>query len=462
MLAEPDWLRELLKYIDIRLNFPWIGKRGPITGNSLHPMLRQLYSVLLLLAVPFIILRLYLKSIALPAYRDRIGERFARFDSPANWSDEKPTIWIHAVSVGEVVAAAPLVKALQPQKTNIVLTTTTPTGSDRVRAMFGDSLFHVYVPYDLGFLVRRFIRQLGPRLLIIMETELWPNMLHYSQQQGVRLLLANARLSEKSAAGYRRFAGLTRRMLQALDHIAAQAQSDADRFLALGANADAVSVTGSLKFYVEVGGNEDSASALLESVKASDRPVIIAASTREGEEEKVIAAFKKIKKDAPQPLLLLVPRHPERFDKVARLCADEGLIVKRRSSAASLESTTDVVLGDSMGELLNYYQLADIAFVGGSLVDTGCQNVLEPAAVGLPIVVGPSQFNFATICQQLEAAGALITVQDSNGLAEQLQQLLNDPEHREAMGKAGSRLVNDNREALPQLTRIVSELLAQS
>ncbi|MCG8414824.1 MAG: lipid IV(A) 3-deoxy-D-manno-octulosonic acid transferase [Pseudomonadales bacterium] len=425
-------------------------------------MLRQLYSVLLLLAVPFIVLRLYLKSIALPAYRYRIGERFARFDSPVNWPGDKPTIWVHAVSVGEVVAAAPLVKVLQAQGTNIVLTTTTPTGSDRVQAMFGDSLFHVYVPYDLGFLVRRFIKQLKPSLLIIMETELWPNMLHHSRQQGVKLLLANARLSEKSAAGYRRFAGLTGRMLHALDHIAAQAQSDADRFLALGANADAVSVTGSLKFYVEVGSDGDSPSAIFESVAASNRPVIIAASTREGEEEKVIAAFKKVKEDTRRPLLLLVPRHPERFDKVAKQCVDEGLTLQRRSSDTALELTTDVLLGDSMGELLRYYKLADIAFVGGSLVDTGCQNVLEPAAVGLPILVGPSQFNFATICEQLEAAGALTTVQDANGLAEQLQQLLNDPEKRLAMGTAGSRLVNDNRQALPQLSKIVDDLLAQS
>ncbi len=415
-------------------------------------MRRQLYSVLLLLAVPFIVIRLILKSIGLAAYRKRIGERFASFTTPANWESADSVIWIHAVSVGEVVASAPLVKALQEQlDANIAITTSTPTGSDRVTSLFGDRVFHVYSPYDLGIWINRFIAKVRPKLLIIMETELWPNMLHSCQQQGVKVLLANARLSEKSATGYQRFSGLSKEMLHNIDHIAAQAQADADRFITLGARADTVSITGSLKFYLQHSGNSGNEASIFSSVNESERMVLIAASTRDGEEEKVLQAYKKIKEQEDSVLLVLVPRHPERFDKVASLCSSTGFSVQRRSEAESLDASTDILLGDSMGEMLDYYQLASIAFVGGSLVDTGCQNVIEPAALGIPVVVGPSQFNFATICAQLEAAGALCTVQDSKELARTVVDLLVDSAKRQKMGEAGKALVSQNQNALPLL-----------
>lgn len=424
-------------------------------------MLRHLYSLALILAVPFMLLRLLVKSLSIRGYRENIGQRFGKISLPEAAAEEAPKIWIHAVSVGETVAAAPLVRALlnlQPRPV-IVFTCTTPTGADRARALFTDSVIHSYSPYDLGFVMRRFLTRVKPDLLVIMETELWPNMLHYCQQAGVKVMLANGRLSEKSASGYGKVPGLTRRMLQQIDHIAAQAEADAQRFQALGAPPGNMSVTGSLKFHMESAVDEPSLPPLFESIKGAGRPVIMAASTRDGEEEKVLAGIKPLLHSTPAPLLLLVPRHPERFDKVEKLCLDQGLNVQRRSSAASLNTDTEVLLGDSMGEMLAYYSLADIAFVGGSLVDTGCQNVLEPAALALPVVVGPSQYNFATICSQLQAAGALKTVQNSAGLTQAVGELLENEEARNAMGRAGRAVVEQNQQALPRLLERITDLL---
>lgn len=427
-------------------------------------MLRHFYSFALILAVPFMLLRLLLKSLSIRAYRENIGQRFGKISLdglPKLAAKDSPTIWIHAVSVGETVAAAPLVKALLEltPRPVIVFTTTTPTGADRARSLFQDSVIHSYSPYDLGFVVRRFLSRVRPRLLIIMETELWPNMLHYCQQSGVRVLLANGRLSEKSAAGYAKIAGLTRRMLQQIDHIAVQADADAERFQALGAPLGKMSVTGSLKFHTEGSYNEQPLPGLFQSIKKAGRPVIMAASTREGEEEKVLSGIKPLLQRPSAPLLLLVPRHPERFDKVEQLCLDKGLKVQRRSRTDALSRDTQVLLGDSMGEMLAYYSLADIAFVGGSLVDTGCQNVLEPAALAIPVVVGPSQFNFATICKQLEAAGALKTVPDSDAFSQAIGDMLDCEETRLAMGRAGRAVVEQNQQALPLLVKRISSLL---
>ncbi len=430
-------------------------------------MWRPLYSLLLLLALPFIVARLYIKSLAAPDYRRRIGERFALFKSAgATESTASDTasadIWIHAVSVGETVAAAPLVKALRSANPNvrIIITTTTPTGSERVRNLFGDAVTHVYAPYDLKFLVRRFLQKIRPGLLIIMETELWPNTIAACKQQNVKILLANARLSERSAAGYRRIAGLTRQMLTAIDLIAAQAQADADRLIALGADASKVEVTGSLKFYVDVDTTLSHNDEPFSSTKASGRTVIVVASTREGEESKVLDAIVPLMDSVQAPLCILIPRHPERFQLVAELCQARGLRMQRRSSGQALAADTQVLLGDSMGEMMAYYSLGDIAFVGGSLVDTGCQNVLEPAAWALPVLVGPSQFNFAKICSQMESANALRTVQDAAELTMQLRQLLDEPAKREAMGQSGAALVRANRSALPKLLEQIDRLLA--
>jgi len=354
-----------------------------------------------------------------------------------------------------------LVKELQRlyPDAQIVMTTMTPTGSDRVRMLFGGSVMHVYIPYDLPGACNRFLDKYRPHLLILMETELWPNLVHSCHRRGVKLLLANGRLSGKSAAGYGRFATFTRSLLEKVDRIAAQAAPDAQRFIDLGANPEQVAVTGSLKFLVDV--SEKGKQAYFAAIEKTARPVLVAASTREGEEEKVLAAFKKCLAEIPSLLLVLIPRHPERFVKAGKLSEDEGLTTVRRSDGAVVEPNIQVVIGNSMGEMLDYYSVATIAFVGGSLVDTGCQNILEPAAMGIPILVGPSQYNFATICKQLEHAGGLKTVQNEMELAQGVSILIADERARQEMGERGKQLVRENQNALPALMKLVVPLVSK-
>jgi 3-deoxy-D-manno-octulosonic-acid transferase len=354
-----------------------------------------------------------------------------------------------------------LVKELQRlyPDAQIVMTTMTPTGSDRVRLLFGDSVMHVYIPYDLPGACNRFLDKYRPHLLILMETEIWPNLVHSCHRRGVKLLLANGRLSGKSAAGYGRFATFTRSLLEKLDRIAAQAAPDAQRFIDLGANPEQVAVTGSLKFLVDV--SEKGKQAYFAAIEKTARPVLVAASTREGEEEKVLAAFKKCLVEIPSLLLVLIPRHPERFVKAGKLSEDEGLTTVRRSDGGVVEPNIQVVIGNSMGEMLDYYSVATIAFVGGSLVDTGCQNILEPAAMGIPILVGPSQYNFVTICKQLEHAGGLKTVHNEMELAQGVSTLIADERARQEMGERGKRLVRENQNALPALMKLVVPLVSK-
>ena len=423
-------------------------------------MTRLLYSLTLYLAVPVILLRLYLRGRKAPAYRQRIPERFGKYVPPANFNSLKQTLWIHAVSVGEASAAAPLVRGLQIRypDSQILVTTMTPTGSDNILGAFNDQVFHCYLPYDLPGAVDRFIHRFNPSLLILMETELWYNLIHSCASQQVKLILANARLSENSAKGYRRFLGFTRGMLSRFDFIAAQAQADADRFVKLGADPKKIMIAGSLKFNVNLDIDKSKDDAVLLSIKESGRTVIIAASTREGEEQKVLRGFLKVLKEYPSVLLILVPRHPERFDSVAKLCEAQNLIVSRRSEKQAVDWSTQVYLGDTMGEMLSYYQISGIAFVGGTLADTGCQNVLEPAALGLPVVVGPSQYNFATICAQLEAAGGLHTVANEAELTKYLTSLIRDPARQRQIGTAARTLVDANKQALPTLLKIIADI----
>ncbi len=423
-------------------------------------MTRLLYSLTLYLAVPVILLRLYLRGRKAPAYRQRIPERFGNYVPPPNFNSLKQTLWIHAVSVGEVSAAAPLVRELQIRypDSQILVTTMTPTGSDNILGTFNDQIFHCYLPYDLPEAVDRFIRRFNPSLLILMETELWYNLIHSCVSQQVKLILANARLSENSAKGYKRFRGFTRAMLSRFDFIAAQAQADVDRFVELGADPKKIMITGSLKFNVSLELDKSKEDAVLLSIKESGRTVIIAASTREGEEKKILRVFLEVLKEDPSVLLILVPRHPERFDSVTKLCEVQNLIVSRRSEKQAVDQSTHVYLGDTMGEMLNYYQISNVAFVGGTLVDTGCQNVLEPAALGVPVVVGPSQYNFATICAQLEAAGGLHTVANETELTKYLTSLIRDPARQRQIGTAARTVVDANKQALPTLLKIIADI----
>lgn len=421
-------------------------------------MYRFVYSVIFYIALPVILIRILTRSLKVPAYRKRIGERFALQPIPQGFDNNILTLWIHAVSVGETVASASLVAELQRlyPDAQIVMTTMTPTGSDRARMLFGESVLHAYIPYDLPGACNRFLDKYRPDLLILMETELWPNLVHSCRRRGVKLLLANGRLSERSALGYGRFATFTRSLLEQIDSIAAQAAPDAQRFIDLGANLEQVTVTGSLKFLVNVNVNEKK--AYFSGIENTARPILVAASTREGEEEKVLAAFKKCLVETPSLLLVLVPRHPERFAKVRRLSEEGGFTTVRRSDGI-VEPNIQIVIGDSMGEMLDYYGVATIAFVGGSLVDTGCQNVLEPAALGVPVLVGPSQFNFATICKQLEYAGGLKTVKNETELAQDISELISDEKERQEMGERGKQLVRENQNALPALMKLVTPLI---
>ncbi|NKB34579.1 MAG: 3-deoxy-D-manno-octulosonic acid transferase [Pseudomonadales bacterium] len=425
-------------------------------------MMRFLYSLFLYLSVPLILLRLYLRGKQSPGYRQRIAERFGRFNPAEEYDQTQTTIWIHAVSVGETVAAEPLVNAIKQAypDAQILFTSMTPTGSERAQALFGNSVFRSYLPYDLPTAVSRFLNTVNPDLLIIMETELWPNLIHQCHSRGVKTILANARLSKNSAAGYARIGRTTRTMLQGLNAIAVQSKQDAKRIEALGADPNNISITGSLKFNVEQTMTTERRDPYFSSIKASGRTIIVAASTREGEEVRVLTAFKKVLEKKPQALLLLVPRHPERFDEVTKQSKKLELNTLRRSEQTPVTESTQVIVGDSMGEMASYYSISDIAFVGGSLVDTGCQNVLEPAALALPVVVGPSQYNFAQICKQLEFVGGLKTVIDVKGLANSLEELIDSENKRQQMGAAARSVIDDNQQALPNLMKVINEVFS--
>jgi len=418
--------------------------------------MRSLYTTILFLGLPFALLRLYLRSLKNPAYRERIPERFGWLPIP----QLQQSLWLHTVSVGETQAAEPLVRRLQEHYPDlpIVITTTTPTGADRVEKLFGDSVIHLYFPFDLPFAVRRFLDRINPRLLVMMETEVWPNLLALCEQRRIPAILANARMSEKSARGYARLGAFARQTFEHLSLVAAQSPADAERFLGLGALPDRVRVTGSIKFDVRLPASlQEQAEALRRGW--GGRPVWVAASTREGEDEQVLEAHRRILRDLPQALLVLVPRHPERFDRVAQLCRREGFTIERRSDDAFCGPETQVFLGDTMGELPQFLAAADVAFVGGSLVATGGHNVLEPAALGLPVVFGPHMYNFAMASRMLLAEGAARQVARSSELAEVVFEWLSDASLRARFGERGLQVVEANRGALDRLYDIVCERL---
>lgn len=421
-------------------------------------MNRLTYNILFTLILPLIIVRLLWRSLKAPAYARRWAERFGLVRlTETQRATQGQWLWVHAVSVGESIAAAPLIRKLRHEYPHVpvVVTTMTPTGSERVRDMFGDDVCHVYAPYDHPWAVKNFLRAFSPHTLVIMETELWPNIIHYTKANQARVIVANARLSEKSARGYEKFQKLGKPMLAQIDCIAVQAQNDAERFRRLGVREDQLCVTGSIKFEIELPESLADKRRELQTLIEGDRPVWIAASTRDGEEEKVVTAFKRCLTAIPDLLLLLVPRHPERFRGVAKLCIERGLTVVKRSDGTPVSELTNVLLGDTMGEMLTYFSVSEVAFVGGSLVDTGCHNVLEPAALGLPVFVGPSQFNFQTICEQLEEVGALHTVADERALADAVIEAFRDEGKRAAMGRSGQQLIQENRGALERTFRIV-------
>jgi 3-deoxy-D-manno-octulosonic-acid transferase len=414
--------------------------------------MRLLYTVLLTLLIPAVVLRLLFRSLRVSAYRRRIAERFGRFRAPDQWGG----IWIHAVSVGEVQAIGPLVRQLMKDYPGlpVTLTTTTPTGSDRVSALFADEVFHVYVPYDLPWAVNGFLRRVRPRVLVMVETEIWPNLLEACRRERVYTVLANARLSARSARGYTRLGGFTRRTLGAIDCVAAQADADAERFRALGVAPARVHVTGSVKFDMRI------PASLAEQVEVlrrdwDGRPVWVAGSTHEGEDERVLSAHLQVLRRFPDALLILVPRHPERFDRVAGLCKRERLRMARRSRSGDYDRETRVYLGDTMGELPLLLGSADVAFIGGSLVPVGGHNMLEAAAQGVAVCFGPHVFNFAAVSQLLLAQGAARQVDSEAALGELVMEWFADASARAEVGERGRRVVEQNRGALGRLRGLI-------
>jgi len=413
----------------------------------------SLYRLALLLAAPLIPLRLLWRGRRESGYLRHWGERLALGPPVVD------ALWIHAVSVGEMRAAQPLINALRDTYPGapVLLTCMTPTGRATAEALYGHFARIVYLPYDYAGLMRRFLRRMQPRVGILMETELWPNLIHAAACADVPLVLANARLSARSARGYARLRGLTRACLERVALVAAQAEADAARLRSLGAMT--VHVTGNLKFDIAPPPDQLERGAAWKA-KWGQRPVLLAASTREGEEVPLLRAFATA---APADLLLVVvPRHPQRFDEVAALIESAGLPFQRRSAldGTDLKPDTRVLLGDSLGELFAYYAACDVAFVGGSLQPLGGQNLIEAASVGRPVLVGPHTFNFEEATRLAIEAGAALRVSDAGDLLEKALKLLNDAPARARMGEAGMAFAARHRGAAARVEGLISPLLA--
>jgi len=368
---------------------------------------------------------------------------------------------LHSVSVGETLAAIPLVRALRHRYPSlpITVTTMTPTGSERVQSAFGKGVHHVYLPYDLAGSVNRFLDEVNPKLVIIMETELWPNLISALHRRKIPLVIANARLSERSARGYKKLGKFIHTVLQRITLIAAQNQEDGERFLSLGLKRNQLAVTGSLKFDISVTPELAAKAIALRSQWASRRQVWIATSTHEGEETLLLEAHKEMLKAHPTLLLILVPRHPERFPVACELTRKAGLTFTQRSTGEVPSSGTEVVIGDTMGELMLLYRIADLAFVGGSLVDRGGHNPLEAAAHAIPVLMGPHTFNFKDICAKLAQDDGLITVTDTASLVKEISTLLTDEDYRLYYGRHAVEVLHQNQGALQRLLHLLEPYL---
>jgi len=416
-----------------------------------------LYTALLYLIQPFIWLRLWLRGRKAPAYRKRWAERYGYCAGKV----EPHGIVLHSVSVGETLAAVPLVRALRHRypALPITVTTMTPTGSERAQSAFGKDVHHVYLPYDLPGAINRFLDTVDPRLVIIMETELWPNIIRILHQRNIPLVIANARLSERSARGYKKLGGFMCNLLQCITLIAAQNAEDGERFLSLGLKRSHLAVTGSLKFDISVTPELAARAVTLRRQWASRRPVWIATSTHDGEEAIILDAHRQLLLQFPNLLLILVPRHPERFKDACHLTQKRGFTFTLRSSGAVPPTSTQVVIGDTMGELMLLYGIADIAFVGGSLVERGGHNPLEPAAHAIPVLMGPHIWNFKDICAKLQQAEGLITVNDGDALAREVANLLQDDDYRRYYGRHAVEVLHQNQGALQRLLQLLEPYL---
>jgi 3-deoxy-D-manno-octulosonic-acid transferase len=424
--------------------------------NLTETLLRGLYSTVLYLLLPITVYHLIWRGFRVREYFRRWDERYASYPQSAG----EPRVWLHAVSVGEVNAAAPLVNALRERHPEIrwIITTITPTGSQRVRALWGEAVEHVYLPYDVPDSVNRFLGHFQPSLALILETELWPNLLFGCRDRGIPLYILNARLSARSLKGYRLLRPLVARALQCVTCVAAQSREDARRFIALGARAEQVRALGNLKFEI----HPPDPTAVLQAFRVhvpSSRKVWIAASTHEGEEQAVVDIHARVLAQHPDALLLWAPRHPERFAKAEALAREQGWCVATRGAQQWPAADTRVFVIDTLGELMQFYACAQVAFVGGSLQAIGGHNLLEPAAMGTAVVTGPHLHNFSEISRRMNEAGALRVLPDADGVAGEVLQLLDDAATRERMVEAGQQLVTNGRGALARTLALIEPRL---
>lgn len=418
--------------------------------------MRYLYTLLFYLILPFVFLRLWWRSRSKSNYKESWAERLGLCPHRL-----EKCIWVHAISVGEILAAVPLIKELKKHYSHlpVLVTNMTSTGAARVKAAFGETVLQAYIPYDLPDAIARFLHRIHPAVVIIMETELWPNLFAACQRRHFPILIMNARLSEKSAQGYARIKSLTEKMLVSVHTVAAQSNADADRFIALGLPTNTVTVTGNLKFDLELPPDLWVKSEILRQALERGHTIWIAASTHVGEEEIILKAHQKILAKIPTALLILVPRHPERFDTIATLATQHGFQVVRRSDHVRCTPSTTLYLGDTMGELLLMYAVADVAFVGGSLVAVGGHNMLEPAALQKPVITGQQLFNFTEISHLLLEAKGMVTVKDAEELAEHVIQFFLNANYRKLTGENAYKVVIANRGALQKQFALIKTAL---
>ncbi len=424
--------------------------------------MRFLYSSVFYLLVPIILLRLLWRAMKAPDYRRRWAERFALFAKPELGNN---VYWVHAVSVGETLAAVPMIKKIMAENSacNVVITTTTPTGSAQVQSIFGDQVFHVYAPYDLPDCVTRFLNKIQPAALIIMETELWPNTIAACYQKNIPVILANGRLSEKSAKGYKKISSLIGPALEKISLAAMQYPADAERIKALGVLPNCCQVIGNIKFDLEISEQIKQQARILknEITQQGEKVIWIAASTHPGEDEIILDTYQDLKQKFPKLFLIIVPRHPERFDAVAQLAKEKNLRVQRRSDSQKINNETEVLLGDTMGELLMLYGAADLAFIGGSFVPVGGHNLMEPAAWALPIICGKYLHNFLQVSKLLQEENAMIVVNSKEQLYVNVSQLAEDKLAREEMGRKAHTIAEKNKGALNKLLILIAATLAR-
>ncbi|EHK9053416.1 lipid IV(A) 3-deoxy-D-manno-octulosonic acid transferase [Vibrio vulnificus] len=420
-------------------------------------LVRWLYTLLLALAAPLLLFGLYRSKPNKPKFGKRWKEHFGI--TPTLDGQNQP-LWIHAVSVGESLAAVPLIKAIKEKTPDqvIVVTTTTSTGAEQI-AKLGNLVEHRYMPIDFAFAVRGFLKAINPAKMLIIETELWPNTLATVHKANIPIIVVNARLSEKSQQNYAKVQPLFNLIHPCLGKVLCQSQADADRFAKLGIPTNKLSVTGSIKFDIHISDEIKHQGAELRTLLGQQRPVWIAASTHRGEDEQVLDAHRQVLETHPNALLILVPRHPERFDSVFELCQTQGFETVRRTQANIIADSTQVYLGDTMGEMLVLLGAADVCFMGGSLIGdkVGGHNVLEPAALGVPVIIGPSYYNFKEITEELLAENC-ISVNTADTLPTSLGELFDDPDHREKLITNASKVVKRNQGSLQHTMNSVLEI----